>query len=166
MAFREREAVTVMIDIARFTSAVSGMDSLEIADVLERVNAQLSGAVSNHGGRIVKYLGDGCLAVFPADASLAALDAVAEMVDAVRHVGGELGLALDLGANVHLCNIAEGEFGADGFYDIIGAGVMHTFRMGAGAGVRISEPVYRKLPSDRRAAWTKHQPPATYTLTA
>jgi hypothetical protein len=59
-----------------------------------------------------------------------------------------------------------GEFGPPGArqYDIIGAGVIHLFRMGSGAGIRVSEPVYRQLPSDDRRPWRKHQPPATYTL--
>lgn len=54
--------------------------------------------------------------------------------------------------------------GGYGVYGVSGARVIHTFRMGSGAGIRISEPVYRELPSDRRGRWTKHQPPATYTL--
>jgi len=39
--------------------------------------------------------------------------------------------------------------------------------MGAGPGVRISEPVYRQLESERRApcaADEADEPPATYTL--
>jgi hypothetical protein len=71
-----------------------------------------------------------------------------------------------MGANVHLSVVAEGEFGPDKRYDVMGTGVMHTFRMGSGEGIRISEPVYRKLPNDRRGSWSKHQPPATYTRTA
>ena len=59
--------------------------------------------------------------------------------------------------------MAEAELGLDGTYDVVGMGVIHAFRMGGGAGTRISEPVYRRLPSDRRTPWRKHQPPATYT---
>ncbi len=44
------------------------------------------------------------------------------------------------------------------------AGVLHVFRMGAGPAIRVSEPVYRKLPNDERGGWAKHQAPATYTL--
>jgi hypothetical protein len=36
--------------------------------------------------------------------------------------------------------------------------------MGGGTGVRISEPVYRRLPDDRRGRWQKQKPPATYTF--
>jgi hypothetical protein len=36
--------------------------------------------------------------------------------------------------------------------------------MGSGAGIRVSEPVYRQLPNDERTPWHKYQPPATYTF--
>jgi hypothetical protein len=36
--------------------------------------------------------------------------------------------------------------------------------MGGGPGTRISEPVFRQLPSEAREAWNKHRPPATYTF--
>lgn len=163
MTFHEREVVTVVVDLAHFTHAVAGMDAVGIAGVLEQVNDQLSQAVTDRGGRVVKYLGDGCLAAFPADCAVDAVDAVIDMASRVRRLAVELAVDLEVGANVHLCRVAEGQFGPEGLYDLVGAGVMHTFRMGGGAGVRISEPVYRKLPSDRRAGWSKQQPPATYS---
>ncbi len=166
MAFSERRVVTVVVDLAHFTRAVAGMDSVAIAGVIDRFYTEASSILTASGGRVVKYLGDGCLAVFPADGAVEAVGAVEELGGRVRELAAELGLEMGMGANVHACTVAEGEFGADSTYDIIGAGVIHVFRMGGGPGIRISEPVYRKLPSDRRGAWTKHQPPATYTLTA
>ncbi len=72
-----------------------------------------------------------------------------------------------MGANIHLSVVVEGQLGTGDSrrYDILGAGVIHVFRMGAGPGIRISEPVYRQLPNDARGPWKKQQPPATYTLT-
>jgi hypothetical protein len=49
-------------------------------------------------------------------------------------------------------------------YDVIGRGVNQTFLLGRGTGIRISEPVYRSLPSAARSPWTKHKPPAIYHL--
>ena len=74
----------------------------------------------------------------------------------------------DLGANVHLATVVTGRFGVGSAAtdDVVGVGVIHTYRMGAGPGIRISEPVYRKLASGERSPWRKHQPPATYTLEA
>ncbi len=164
MAFRERQLVTVVVDLARFTQAVAGMDAMDMANLIDRFYNGVSTAITQHGGRVVKYLGDGCLAVFPAEGALPAIDAVDAIRLQVLDLATEFRLDLEMGANIHSCTVAEGEFGVDDAYDVIGMGLVHTFRMASGAGVRISEPVYRKLPSDRRGAWSKHQPPATYTL--
>ena len=166
MAFRERQLVTLMVDLARFTNAVAGMDALEVAALIDRFYAAAATTITQHGGRLVKYLGDGCLAVFPNDGAIDAVDCVETLSLLVDELGSALDSEVELGANVHLCTVVEGEFGVEGVYDVVGAGVIHTFRMGSGPGVRISEPVYRKLPSARRGSWSKHQPPATYRKVA
>jgi class 3 adenylate cyclase len=120
--------------------------------------------VSQHGGRVVKFVGDGCLAVFEPDDVLQALEVVEVLRSRVRSLGAEHNLDLDLGANVHVSTVVEGAFGLGGAYEIVGMGVIHVFRMGGGAGTRISEPVYRRLPSGRRSPWRKHQSPAIYAL--
>jgi len=162
MPFRERQLVTLMVDLARFTHAVAGMNSLAVAGLIDRFYTAASTTITGHGGRVVKYLGDGCLAVFPSEGVVDAIDCVEELSLLVDELGATLDADLELGANIHLCTVAEGEFGTGGVYDIVGIGVVHTFRMGSGPGVRISEPVYRKLPSARRSPWAKYQPPATY----
>jgi adenylate cyclase len=162
MPFRERQLVTLMVDLARFTQAVAGMDSLAVAGLIDRFYRAASTTITGCGGRVVKYLGDGCLAVFPSDGAVDAVDCVEALSLLVDELGATLDADLELGANIHLCTVVEGEFGAEGVYDIVGNGVIHTFRMGSGPGVRISEPLYRKLPSARRSPWVKYQPPATY----
>jgi hypothetical protein len=75
-------------------------------------------------------------------------------------------LPLALGANVHLASVIEGELGTGSSRrrDVVGRGVNHAFVLGRGPGIRISEPVYRSLPSGARSAWIKHKPPAVYEL--
>ena len=122
--------------------------------------------VAGYGGHVVKFSGDNCLAVFEPSDARDAVACVLAMRDSVRSMGEDLHLALDLGANVHIATVVSGRFGGPSTPsdDVIGAGVIHTYRMGSGAGIRISEPVYRKLPSAERGSWRKYQPPATYTL--
>jgi class 3 adenylate cyclase len=105
--------------------------------------------------------------VFDEAEASAAVQCVRELAEPVRALGTKHGVALDVGANIHLSVVVDGEFGSgpSRAYDVLGAGVIHVFRMGAGPGIRISEPVYRKLPNDERGPWKKQQPPATYTLT-
>ena len=159
---RERQLAIVLVDLARFTHAVAGIELRALASLVETFYRASEEVISTHGGRVVKFIGDGCLAVFEPDDAVRAVDAVEQLRSRVPSIGAAHGVELDLGANVHLSTIAEGDFGLSGSYDVIGMGVVHTFRMGSGAGTRISEPVYRKLPSDRRAPWRKRQPPATY----
>jgi class 3 adenylate cyclase len=112
---------------------------------------------------VVKFMGDGVFAVFPAEAAVAAVDAASALRDAVTALRGN-DWRIDLGANVHIAIVAEGEVGPADRYDVFGSGVNHLFRMGGGPGIRISEPVYRQLPNEARGPWNKMKPPATYTL--
>jgi class 3 adenylate cyclase len=156
VTMRERPLVLVLVDLARFTQAISGRSLRELTELVDAFYRAAGTVIPRHRGRVVKFVGDGCLAVFEPDDALAALDAVDELRAWLKEVG------LDLGANVHLATVAEAEVGLDGAYEVLGMGVIHTFRMGGGPGTRISDRVYRKLPSDRRSGWRKHQPPVTY----
>jgi class 3 adenylate cyclase len=165
MAFHEQQLVMVVTDLARFTRAVSGMNALEIAGLLDRVYEHTVPILTDAGGRIVKYMGDGYFAVAPPDTAGAIVAAVVACDAVVKQIASDRGLDLEFGANIHLSSVAAGEF-SDGTYDVIGVGSIHAFRMGAGPGIRMSESVYRKLSSADRSVWNKHQAPATYTLAA
>lgn len=166
MAFVERQLVIAVIDLAHFVQSVRGLGAAEISVLVDRYYREVNQPIADAGGRIVKYFGDGILAVFPPDRASDAVVAAERLRAVVEQLAEEFGLPLELGVNMHLTTVAEGTFGPNDSYDIMGAGVNHAFRMGAGAGTRISEPVYRKLPSEARGDWDKHQPPATYTLAA
>jgi class 3 adenylate cyclase len=159
----ERRLVLVMVDLAGFTKAIAPLSSMQLAELVDDFYRLMAEVVISHGGRVIKFVGDGCLAVFDEDDALAAVTCVHDAIAPVRALGERHGVALDVGANVHLSVVVEGELGGRAT-DIVGAGVVHVFRMGAGPGIRISEPVYRKLPNDQRGPWRKHQPPATYTF--
>lgn len=163
MAFTERQLVVVVVDLAHFVQAVRGLPAGQIAALVDRYYREVDAPITTAGGSIVKFLGDAVLAVFPPDRAADAVVAVQSLEVVVRRLCDEYGVDLELGANVHLSTVAEGQFGVDERYDVIGAGVNHTFRMGAGPGIRISEPVYRKLPNHLRGVWEKHQLPATYS---
>lgn len=166
MAHIERQLVIAVFDLAHFVQAVRGLGASEVADLVDRYYRDVDGPVTAAGGRIVKYFGDGILAVFPPDRAADAVATAQALTSVVARLAADVGLPLELGVNLHLTVVAEGTFGPNDAYDIMGPGVNFAFRLGVGAGVRISEPVYRKLPSDARSAWDKYQPPATYTLSA
>jgi class 3 adenylate cyclase len=160
----ERKLVMLVVDLAGTTRLVSRFDAVELAELINTFFAACGDGVTAHGGRIVTFLGDGCLAVFPEKEGLSAIDAADDIRTSLGGIGKEFGVTLEMGANIHQAVVAEGEYAPDGHYNVMGTGVVHTFRMGAGPGTRISEPVYRQLPNERRGAWQKQQPPATYTF--
>ena len=162
----ECRRVIMVADLAGFSRAVGPLSTVELAELVHRFYAAASVLVESRGGRVVKFVGDGCLAVFGEDAAPIAVACAVDFAGITHQLCEEFGIEFDVGANVHLATIVEGRFGAgaSAAFDVMGAGVLHAFRMGAGRGVRISEPVYRKLPNQQRQGWRKHQPPATYVL--
>lgn len=166
MSFREAKKVLLVADLAGWSRAAGPLDAATIATFADAWYRAAAEVVRARGGRVVKFLGDACFATFDEGRAADAVDAAAELRSDLERIRASHPLAVDLGVNVHLAVVAEGEFGPDDDlrYDVLGNGVNHLFMMGGGPGVRISEPVYRALPNERRGPWRKHQAPATYTL--
>jgi class 3 adenylate cyclase len=161
MTFRETKLILFTADLAGYARATAHMEALEVAAFLDGWYRSIDAILARHGARLVKYMGDAFLATFPEGAAVAAVDAAADLL-ALDHRAS--GLEVETGVKIHLGSVAEGEVGADRRYDIFGSAVNHLFRMGGAGVVLISEPVYLQLPDERRAAWQKHHPPATYSL--
>jgi adenylate cyclase len=161
---REAKLVLLTADLAGYAKACIRLEAIAIGHFLDGWYRQCGEEITPRGGRIVKFIGDAVLATFPEERVLDAVDAAAELRERLKTV--RAGWKIDLGANVHLAVVAEGNYGPpdDRRYDVLGSGVNHLFLMGGGPGIRISEPVYRQLPNERRGVWSKQRPPATYSL--
>lgn len=168
MPFRQAKVVLFSADLAGYTRAAASIEALAVAAFLDEWYRQCADAVRSRGGRVVKYMGDACFATFPEDKAVDAVAAANALQDAIGELRARHQVRIEIGANIHLAIVAEGEFGPDDDrryrYDVLGSGVNHLFLMGGGAGIRISEPVYRQLPDELRGAWAKNKPPATYSL--
>ncbi len=165
----ERQLTLLTIDLTGFTRAATSTRAVDLAAFLDGYYRLCAVVVARHHGRIVKFMGDACFAVFGETHCLDAVECALEMQREASSLRGIYGTRPPgIGANVHLATVADGEVGAehDRRYDVFGEGVNHLFRMGGGAGIRISEPVYRSLPNERRGPWKKNRPPATYLLDA
>jgi class 3 adenylate cyclase len=158
--FVERKLVLLVVDLAGYARWASTLSALPLAEFVDGWYRRCAAETSARGGRIVKFMGDACLAIFEPDAARAAVGAARALADPPA------GEQLRASANVHIATVAAGDFGPDedARFDVIGAGVNHLFLMGGAPGIRVSEPVYRQLPNEERAQWRKHRPPATYTL--
>jgi adenylate cyclase len=160
----ETKLVLLAADLAGYTRNAAHEDALAIARFLDPWYRASADLIRARGGRVVKFMGDAVFAVFPEPHAVDAVDAASELRDWLRTHRGTW--RVDLSVNVHIAVVAEGDYGPDDDrrYDVIGSGVNHLFRMGGGGGIRISEPVYRQLPNERRGVWNKQRPPATYVI--
>jgi adenylate cyclase len=156
MTFRETELVLFTADLAGFTSATASMAPVDVAAFLTGWYASIEAILARRGGRLVKFMGDSCLATFPPEAAAAAVDAALDLLQLDHRTAAGAYGAVGVGVKIHLGTVAEGEVGADRRYDIFGSAVNHLFRMGRAGHVLISEPVYHRLPDDRRGSWEPH----------
>jgi class 3 adenylate cyclase len=165
-ALTEVERLIVNIDLAGFAKTFQTRTDIDVAAWLQEFYVACDRALTAHGGAVIKFMGDACLAVFERERAADAVTAIRALraqVDALARTGN---MPVALGANLHIGAVIEGEFGGPSRHgrDVIGRGVNQTFLLGRGAGIRISEPVYRALPSGARSPWRKHKPPAIYHL--
>ncbi|MDA4844787.1 adenylate/guanylate cyclase domain-containing protein [Hoeflea poritis] len=62
------DAVIWASDLRGFTELADTLDERALTEVLNAYFEQVAGAVIDHGGEVLKFIGDGLLAVFPFDA--------------------------------------------------------------------------------------------------
>jgi len=107
---RRIEAAILLADLSGFTRLADSADPLDVVAWLNGHLGTMSEAVAAHGGEVLKFLGDGILAVFPVDggegaqvaacerALLAAKGALSgnEALNANRRSAGAPALALDI----------------------------------------------------------------------
>jgi class 3 adenylate cyclase len=162
--FRLTRRIFAVIDLAGFAKAFQTETDERMAIFVDAYYAACEQTIPERGGTIIKFIGDGCLAVFPGENAVEAVQAIAELETAVVTLSKTYQIPIALGANVHMGSAIEGEFGSGSSrqVDIIGRAVNQTFLLGRGSGIRLSEPVYRALPSGARSPWKKHKPPAVY----
>lgn len=75
-------------DLAGFSSTASEVSAEEVADLVDTFAAAAADAVAEHGGRVIKLIGDEVL--FSVDDPAAAAGAVLEVVDAADRIEGGL----------------------------------------------------------------------------
>ena len=165
-SFRPTRRIIVVLDLAGFAKSFQTQSDEKMAAFVHDYYVACEQTITSGGGEVIKFIGDACLAVFPVDLAKNAVDAAVELHSTVAAISKQHQIPSALGANLHLASAIEGEFGAGPSKrrDIIGRGVNQTFLLGRGPGIRISEPVYRALPSSARSRWNKHKPPAVYHL--
>jgi adenylate cyclase len=122
----EIEGAILFTDIAGFTELSNEVDGPEVVGLINDAFDLMVPAVENHGGEILKFLGDGFLAIFPheeaglAKTAQAARHAVAEAEQAMD--GAEIGRRLGFRSAIHAGRFHYGNIGGANRLDFTAIG--------------------------------------------
>lgn len=169
---QELEAAIFFCDMRGFSTFSDSAPMREVVATLDAYFQRLAGPIGQHGGEILKFIGDAVLAIFPVgtDPGAAcgqALSAAREGISAVHALGDELaasgGPRVRAGAAVHRGRVLYGNIGAQQRLDftVIGPAVNEAARIEAlckelGEPVLVSDEVARLVPADRLRSLGTH----------
>ena len=152
-------------DLSRIREWASSNEDLRVATFFQRFYVLAAERLEPAGGRLVKFMGDAGLVVFPKECIEAGVLALCDLASEARRAAHDFGLDTYLNVNVHVGPVIAGTFGPPGSecYDVLGKTVNIAARLGR-RGITLSSQAYRCLGDDVRGRFEKLQPPANYRL--
>jgi class 3 adenylate cyclase len=159
----ESPLLIAFADLARFMVQSQRRDDAELAAGLDAFYRLIAAVVTGAGGRVVKFMGDAALIVFPADRVERGVAALLELKDATDRLMTERGWDCRLMVKAHFGTAMTGAFGPPGaeHFDVIGRAVGTAATL-EGTGVTLSVSAFRQLGPELRQRFKKHTPPVTY----
>lgn len=149
------------VDLTRFFAQSQRVTDLELADTLDEFYRRVAAVVDKGGGRVVKFIGDAALVVFPANGVDRGVGALLELKTAVDRLMETRGWDCRLTIKAHFGTAVAGGFGPAGGFDVLGKAVNTTAVLDS-TGVTLSVSAFRKLSPELRRRFKKHTPPITY----
>ena len=151
-------------DLSRISEWASSEEDERAAGFLQRFYELAAEHIGPAGGRIVKFIGDAGLIVFPKESAEQVIFALCDFARAARECGREVGLDTYLNVNVHVGPVIAGSFGPPGSerYDVLGKAVNVAATLGR-RGVTLSPQAFRTLSPEGRERFDKVTRPVTYT---
>jgi class 3 adenylate cyclase len=150
-------------DLTRYALQSRCVEDQLLADTMDRFYERVGARGAGAGGRVVKFIGDASLMVFPADAVDRGVEALLELKQEVDDWFEAMGWPCRMIVKVHFGTAIAGGFGASGAkrFDVIGSAV-NAAAMLDSTGVALSAEAFRKLGPELRQRFKKHTPTITY----
>jgi adenylate cyclase len=157
------QLLIVFIDLTRFSAQSQRVDDTELADTIDAYYEKVARAIEGAGGRVVKFIGDATLAVFPESGASAGVESLLALKQSIDEMMIERGWECRLSAKIHFGTTMAGPFGPEGrkSFDIIGRAV-NTAAVLETTGITLSVEAFRQLSSEVRQKFKKHSAPVTY----
>jgi len=157
----ETALLIVFADLTRFMVNSRGTPAGALAELLDGYYRHAERLVSTIGGRVIKFMGDAFLAVWPeerAGAGVAALPALKRDIDAWWAAQGWDSRVV---VKAHFGRAVIGPFGAHEHLDVIGSEVNVAATLPVRT-VSLSAEAFRCLQNGDRKAYKKHTAPVVY----
>ena len=150
-------------DLTRYAAQSQLVDDAVLADVMDGFYERVSARVEGGGGRVVKFIGDAALIVFPADAVDQGIEALLALKPEIDDWFAERDWACRLIVKVHFGEVIAGAYGgqSDKRFDVLGKTVNAAALLDS-TGVALSADAFRKLSPTMRQRFKKHTPPICY----
>ena len=160
---REVTLGIAFFDLSRMMEWSSSKEDSQVAAMLQEFYLLSDQRITAAGGRIVKFIGDEGLAVFPKEAAEEVILALAKLSEEVHRRAAEQGYNTYLNTNVHVGTVIEGSFGPPGMerYDVIGKAVNIAAVLGR-RGLMLSQQAFRCLGPEARKRFDKLERPTNY----
>ncbi|HCP44798.1 MAG TPA: hypothetical protein DIU15_02030 [Deltaproteobacteria bacterium] len=160
------QAAIWFCDVRGFTQLTAALPRQDLLDLLNDSFEEIVHGLHAHGGQVLKFMGDGLLAVFTGDDEGAACRSAADAVTTVQHRLAELadrrserGLTTaDVGIGLHFGDVTYGNIGAPARLDftVIGSAVNLAARVESLCGrLGVSALSTEAFASRANAGWTR-----------
>lgn len=146
----QMSAVILMFDLSGFTKLSETLTGDAVVDLLNAYYEMVVDEIEERGGNVLKFMGDGLLAVFPGDdeqaSGRAALDTVEAIRDGMSRINAERGPAGETTTGctmaLHAGEVAYGNIGGRSRLDftVIGPAVNTTARL-SGMCAQVDQPI-------------------------
>ena len=162
--FSEVPLLVAVANFTGYTAQTAGLADLDVSRVMAGYYDLADATISAAGGRVVKFIGDGVLAVFPSDGVDRGVLGLLELKEAADRYMTDRGWKCALVVKVHYGTVAEGHIGtgAGRRYDVLGKVVNSAFRLESGGGVTLSAEAFGRLGPGTQARFKTLAPPAIY----
>jgi len=145
------EHVVLFADVHNY-SKIGHALGVDAYDFLQEMYEKLGDIIVEHGGTIVKYLGDALLCIFPADTENKAVDCALKLRRAFAQIVSRRGLSVETELEIGIGSgqVAAGTFGHKSLlqWDVLGEEVNRAAAIGHHRGIAITERVCDRVKSN------------------
>ena len=165
-AHSERAEVCLLVaflDLTGFALQSTRVSDAELASAVDGYYQRVAERITAAGGRVVKYIGDGALVVFDADATEPGVAALLDVQLLVDRYFEDLGWPCRATVKAHVGPVIAGPYGPpdDLRFDVIGKTV-NTAAMLDTTSVALSAEAFSRLSPAMRQRFKEHTWPVTY----